>query len=55
MKVLTIHTVWHASTTVEVPDDYELPDVLDDMGDDIHGDPIVDQLTTDGASLADWH
>lgn len=55
MKNVTIHTVWHASTTVEVPDDWEMPGNLSDFGADVDGNPIVDMLDTAGAELVDWH
>lgn len=54
MKTVTIRTTWEASATVEVSDDWEIPDRLDDFGDDAHGCPIVDQLDTAGAELVDW-
>lgn len=49
MKSLTINCRWESNHTVEVPDDFELPESLHDWPQD-----ILDQVDTLGAMLTDW-
>lgn len=55
MRTITIDATFRHSFTVEVDDDYEAPDEARlELGDDIHGVPIIEQIDTSGAELVDW-
>jgi hypothetical protein len=46
MKTVTITTIWRATDSVEVPDDYEVGSTLDEVW--------ADQVDALGAELIDW-
>lgn len=49
MKLITINCTWETRQLVEVPDDFEVPERLDEFPEE-----ILDQLDTSGAQLVDW-
>lgn len=49
MKTMTITTTWKSVQNVDVPDDFELPDTLDEFPEE-----VLEQLDALGASLTDW-
>lgn len=46
---ITITSVWHATTRVEVPKGWRPPSTLDGWP-----DGVLDQVDTTGAELVDW-
>lgn len=49
MKEITITCTWRSTHAVEVEDDFEVPSNLSDFPDD-----VLEELTSDTASLVDW-
>lgn len=49
MKEITITCTWESNCTVTVPDDFEVPNKLDEFPEE-----VLEQLTTNGATLVDW-
>jgi hypothetical protein len=49
MKTVTIHATWHTQHTLEVEDDWRVPDTLDGFTEE-----QLEEMTTLGASLVDW-
>lgn len=48
-KEITVTATWSSQHTVEVPDDFEVPESLSDFPPD-----VLEQITSDVAELVDW-
>lgn len=48
-ETITIHSTWHASTTVEVPKGWRPGSTLTDWPED-----VLEAVTPQGAELVDW-
>ncbi len=49
-KEVTITAVWHSTHTIEVPDDWTVPDNLNDFPEE-----ALEEITSDVAELVDWY
>jgi hypothetical protein len=54
-RTIVIEATWRSTARIEVADDWEAPDEgALQLGQDIDGEDIADQIDTTGAELVDW-
>ena len=56
-KIIEVRSTWKSVDRIEIPEDFEPETLAADINDSIDSVPedILDQITSSGAELTDWH